>query len=149
MKLLFHSMTIVVLIGACSGQTDSGTQSGAGPAPSAGGSVPAIVGALRSAGLKVAAAGTLQQPFFTAAANVFTVEGNDLQLYEFGTAAEAERAAAQVAPDGGSIGTASIAWMAPPHFFRNDRVVAIYIGTSARVHAELQRLLGPQFAGRD
>lgn len=102
---------------------------------------------LRAAGLTVTDGGTIEQPFFTRQARVLRIGDDDLQLYEFATAAEAEQAAAQVAPGGGSIGTVSMHWMAPPHFFRKERLIAIYIGSNARTLAELERILGPQFAG--
>lgn len=107
-----------------------------------------LVDALRREGLTLQDAGSVEQPFYSVPAHVYQVEGRDLQVYEFASAAEAETAAAQVAPDGGSIGTHSMAWMAPPHFFRKDRLVVNYIGTSSNMLAALGRILGPQFAGR-
>lgn len=103
---------------------------------------------LRAAGLRVEEAGEIEQPFFTRRARVLRVNDDDLQLYEFATAAAAEAAAREVDPSGGSIGTVSMSWMAPPHFFRRGSLIAIYIGRDAETLAVLQRLLGPQFAGR-
>ena len=106
-----------------------------------------LVATLRSAGLSLEDAGMVEQPFFTVPAHVYTVEG-DLQIYEFRSAADAERAAAQVAPNGTSIGTSQVSWMAAPHFFRKDRLVVNYLGSSPKVLAELERNLGAQFAGQ-
>jgi hypothetical protein len=106
-----------------------------------------LVASLRSAGLSLEDAGMVEQPFFTVPAHVYTVEG-DLQIYEFRSAADAERAAAEVAPNGTSIGTSQVSWMAAPHFFRKDRLVVNYLGSSPNVLAELQRILGAQFAGQ-
>ena len=80
--------------------------------------------------------------------HVFSVEGGDLQLYEFASPADAANAAAQVSPDGGSIGTESMTWMAAPHFYRRGRVIAIYLGASAKVASALERIMGRAFAGR-
>ena len=144
MRLALHlAATTLLLLVDCSKRPD------ALPNASAESGTPAAVAdALRAAGLELKSAGTLQQPFFSVPAQVFTVDGSDLQIYAFGSASEAENAAKKVASDGGSIGTTAMAWMAPPHFFRQDRLVAIYIGSSAKTLAELQRILGPQFAGR-
>lgn len=121
-------------------------------APAADGAVPtsvaAITGSLRKAGLNVQSAGTLNQPFFPVAAQVFTVDGNDLQIYAFGDTAAAQNAAAQVSSDGGSVGATSVAWMAPPHFFRKENVIAISVGGTPKALDELQRIFGSQFAGR-
>ena len=110
-------------------------------------SASSLVENLRSADIHVSDAGMVTQPFFGVPAHVFTVDGGDLQTYEFATIAEADRAAGQVAPGGGSVGTAMMSWMAPPHFFRKDRLIVNYVGGEARVIAELTRLMGPQFAG--
>lgn len=115
---------------------------------STGQSVSAVVDALRAAGLSVKPAGTLNQPFWGAPAQVFTVDGDDVQMYDFGSDPEAEKAAAQVSAEGGSIGGSSVAWIAPPHFFRKGNLIAIHLGASARTEAELVRLFGAQFAGR-
>jgi hypothetical protein len=39
-------------------------------------------------------------------------------------------------------------WMAPPHFFRGNRLIVLYLGTDTGVITPLQSLLGPQFAGQ-
>lgn len=106
-----------------------------------------LVASLRGAGLTLEDAGMVEQPFFTVPAHVYTVEG-DLQIYEFRSAADAESAAAQVAPNGMTIGTSQVSWMAAPHFFRKDRLVVNYLGSSPKVLTELQRILGAQFAGQ-
>lgn len=138
-------LCVVLLVSACAGGTGDRA---AAAATTAGTNSASVVAALRDAGLEVRDAGTVEQPFFGVPAHVYVVDGRDLQLYEFAAADDAERAAAQVAPSGSPIGTSMVTWMAPPHFFRKDRLIANYIGTSERVLAELQRLFGPQFAGR-
>lgn len=50
-------------------------------------------------------------------------------------------------PDG-SVRMISYMWVAPPHFFRRERVLVLYAGTDPAVLALLTSLLGPQFAGR-
>lgn len=107
-----------------------------------------VADALRAAGLTVRDAGTVEQPFFSVPAHVLVVNDDDLQLYEFPTTADAEAAAAQVGPTGSTIGTSQMSWMAPPHFFRRDRTIANYLGSNATTLSELERLFGPQFAGR-
>jgi hypothetical protein len=108
----------------------------------------AVVDNLRNAGVVIEDAGIVEQPFFPVSAHVYRVDGDDLQVYEFATPAEAEAAAAQVSPNGGAIGTTMMHWMAPPHFFRKDRLIVNYLGNSPKVMGELQRLLGAQFAGQ-
>lgn len=111
-------------------------------------SASSVADALRAAGLTVEDGGTVEQPFFGVPARILIADGNDVQVYELGSAAAAEKAAADIAPNGGSIGTTMMSWMAPPHFFRRDRLIVNYLGSSARTLTALQNLLGPQFAGQ-
>jgi hypothetical protein len=140
---LQRTVVTVALLSACAGSptvTDGRAESpAASPAQS-------VVSALRAAGLTVEDAGFVEQPFFTGRAHVYGVEG-DVQVYEFASASAAQQAAAQVSPTGGSIGSQHMSWMAPPHFFRKENVVVIYLGSSPRVLAELQNLMGAEFAG--
>lgn len=117
------------------------------PTSTASSGAAALADSLRAAGLTVESAGTVEQPFFTVPARVYIVGGEDVQIYEFATAAEAERAAATVGATGSTIGTSSMSWMAPPHFFRKDNLIVNYLGSSEATLRELERLLGKQFAG--
>jgi hypothetical protein len=143
MRALQMTVVAVVLLSACAGTPP--VPGGRAEPPSAS-SVPSVAAALRAAGLTVEDAGIVEQPFFTGRAHVYVVEG-DVQVYEFASANAAQQAAAQVSPTGGSIGTQHMSWMAPPHFFRKENLVVIYLGSSAKVLAELQNLMGVEFAG--
>jgi len=103
---------------------------------------------LLSAGVSLTAAGTIEQPFWTKSARVFSTPDGDLQVYEFAGVSEAEAAARQVGSGGGTIGTSSMAWMAAPHFFRSGKVTVIYLGSSAETLRKLETVFGKQFAGR-
>lgn len=138
---LLPALLLLTTIGCAANPVADAAATSAPPATS-------LAADLRAAGLTVEDAGTVEQPFFGVPASVFRVDGNDVQVYEFDSAAAAEKAAADVAPNGGSIGTAMMSWMAPPHFFRKDRLIVNYLGTSEKTLAALRNLLGPQFAGR-
>jgi len=111
-----------------------------------------VIGKLRRRGLRMRPRGTLKQPFFAVRALRFENQGGDVQLWEFADAKRARVAAAGVDPTGSSIRRGSTAttveWMAPPHWFRLGRVVALYLGTDAPSLVALRAALGPQFAGR-
>ena len=104
--------------------------------------------ALRAAGATVRTGGTVQQPFLSVPGRILVVNGEDVQVFEYGDASAAQSEAARVSSDGGSVGTTLITWVAPPHFFRRDRVIALYVGSNASVLSALSSSLGPQFAGR-
>lgn len=116
-----------------------------------GSSVPAASGVsdrLRSAGLTMTDAGTIEQPFWTRRAHVWSTAAGDLQVYEFASDSEARAAATEVGADGGTIGTLSVAWMAAPHFYLRVNAIVIYLGSDVTTLQKLEGVLGKQFAGR-
>jgi major membrane immunogen (membrane-anchored lipoprotein) len=88
------------------------------------------------------------QDFFSVTGQVFKVNGEEVQLFEYNNQSEAEAAAAFVSPDGSSVGTSMPFWMAPPHFYKDGRIIVLYVGENAAVMEILDKVLGPQFAGK-
>jgi len=111
-------------------------------------SYPALVTRLRDAGATVSAAGAVRQPFFSVGGRMLEVNGEDVQTFEYPTTLAMELDARQVAPDGDAVGTAvHIGWVASPHFFKQGRLIVLYVGGDAGVQSLLAKALGPQFAG--
>ena len=107
-----------------------------------------LVDNLRQAGATVEPAGEVSQPFFAVAGNIIVVNGGDVQVFEYADAAAAEAEAALVSPDGSSVGTSMIGWVASPHFYKAGRLIVLYVGDSEAVTDVLESVLGQQFAGR-
>lgn len=107
-----------------------------------------LIAALRAAGATVEAGDEVEQPFFTTAGQIIKVNGQDLQVFVYDSAEAMEADAAQVAADGGSIGTSMVNWMAPPHFYKLGSILALYVGEDQAVIDLLEGIFGPQFAGR-
>ena len=55
--------------------------------------------------------------------------------------------AAKISPSGSPIGTSMPNWMRPPHFYRKDNLILIYLGDNPRVRSALEAQAGPQIAG--
>ena len=108
----------------------------------------ALVEALRTDGAEVGAGEALEQPFFSASAQVFKVNSEDIQVFEYDSAADMETEAALVAPDGGSVGTSMMSWMASPHFFKSGSLIVLYVGDNATLLELLTAALGQPFAGK-
>jgi hypothetical protein len=104
---------------------------------------------LRAAGATVDPAGSVSQPFFAPQGQVLTVNGEDIQAFEFASAEEADTVAETVSADGSSIGTSMVGWIAPPHFYKAGRLIVIYVGSDRDVINALQEAMGSQFAGRE
>jgi hypothetical protein len=107
-----------------------------------------LIDNLRASGATVEPVGEVEQAFFSVTGHVITVNGNDVQVFEYADAEAAEADAALVAPDGGSVGTTMVTWVATPHFYRTGKLIVLYVGDDSGVTAVLESALGPQFAGR-
>jgi hypothetical protein len=106
-----------------------------------------LLAAFEAAGATVESTGSIEQPFFLASGQSFAVNGGMIQVFPYPSAEAAEVEAARVAPDGSSVGTSMISWMEAPHFFRQDRLIVLYVGDDPDVLTMLESVLGPQFAG--
>lgn len=114
---------------------------------------------LRAQGLTVDIVSDVEQPFLRGRGTLLRVTGGgvkepaDIQSYNYDDTElgsdgiqAVEEDVAQIGPDGNPQ-TTMITWVAPPHFFRAERVIVLYVGTDPAVLQVLTDALGPQFAG--
>ena len=78
---------------------------------------------------------------------MLTVNGEEVQVFEFASSEDADTVAETVSADGSSVGTSMIGWVAPPHFYRAGKLIVIYVGSDSDVIHTLQEVMGSQFAG--
>lgn len=118
--------------------------------------------ALTDAGLSVAIEDDRAKPSFwyNADYDLLRVEDQPLQAFSFATEEEAQAAEESVSDDGFKIaegmsqGLLELKWSAPPHFFRKDELVVIYVdelartdtAKSAEILSVLRSELGEEFA---
>lgn len=107
-----------------------------------------LVDHLRTAGATVVPTGTVTQPFLAVTGQVITVNGEQVQVYEYTNDDDASAEASRISPDGGTVGNAMVDWIAPPHFYKRSKLLVLYVGTNTPVMRLLETTLGPQFAGR-
>ena len=107
-----------------------------------------LVETLRRSAAVVETDTTVSQPFFSVPARLIRLEGEDVQVFEYGDGAVAKAEAQRVSPDGMRIGSYSALWLASPHFYARDRVIALYLGDTAAIINALRGAIAPQFAGR-
>lgn len=108
----------------------------------------ALIEAFRGAGAEVEVGDKIDQLFFSVEGQIIRLNGEDVQVFEYETAEIMESDSAQVAPDGGSIGTSMVTWVASPHFYRAGRIIVLYVGDNQSTIELLEGVLGAQFAGR-
>lgn len=107
-----------------------------------------LVDSLRANGAKVEVAGEVSQPFFSVKGKSLTVNGRDIQVFEYSDVGTAQGQASLVSADGSEVGRNKIGWVAPPHFYKADRIIVLYLGDSPEVIKALEAVLGKQFAGK-
>lgn len=103
---------------------------------------------LRALGAHVEPNGELDQPFFSAKGKAITVDGEDVQVFQYDDSATADAEAALVSPDGNSVGTSKPHWISSPHFFKQRKLLVLYVGDNGAVLKLLEAALGRPFAGK-
>ncbi len=140
--LYFSSLIILALLVSCESQEGSPT--------SKEGIVTdydILVESLQDAGATVEPIGTVNQPFFTLQGQVIAIDGQDVQSFEYDTVADADTEADLVSPDGSSVGTSMMTWIATPHFYKSGTLIVLYVGDLSDTITILEGALGLQFAG--
>lgn len=167
MKRLYMVLLTVPLLAGCQVQVtggkpvpsptpSSGPSATARPSPSASSGhsghqvsdEQSLIDHLRSQGARIERGEDVQQPFLKEEGRLYTVNGQSIQVYEYDSAAALEADASQISPDGGSTKTTMISWLDDPHFFKQGRVLVLYIGKNQSLLDLLKGALGAQFAGR-
>lgn len=141
---------LAIFVSACGSQSAMPTAEIA-PIVSHGGPVEdyvSLIDSLRGAGAIVEPGDQVEQAFFTVKGQIIKVKGTDVQVFEYENAEAMEADAAQVTPDGGSIGTSMVMWVEAPHFYKAGRILVLYVGEDQVVLDLLEGALGVQFAGR-
>ena len=117
------------------------------PAETRGG-VETLMDSLRP-GATVELVGEVSQPFFSAPGLLINVDGESVQVFEYGDAASAGAEAGLISPDGYEISNPPtlIGWISTPHFYNRAMLIVLYVGDSPVVLKALEAVLGPQFAG--
>ena len=107
-----------------------------------------LISELRAAGANVEVVGEVDQPFLSVSGTMIKLQGEDVQVFQYSSAAEMEGQAAPISRDGTAVGTRKIHWIGSPHFFKQGRVLVLYVGTNQKVEKTLEAVLGQQFAGQ-
>ena len=109
---------------------------------------PSLVKRLRASGAGATAVGDVEQPFFSIKGVMLKVHGEDVQVFQYANAAAADTEAAPISRDGLAVGTRKIFWIGPPHFYKQGRLLVLYVGNDDKVLKALDSMLGRQFAGQ-
>ena len=105
-----------------------------------------LVEMLRESGAAVELVGGISQPFLSVDGQVITIEGMEVQVFEYPDAEAANVDAALISPDASSVGTSMVTWLASPHFYAKDRLIALYVGDDEAVIESLNGVMGQPVA---
>lgn len=151
MKYILFVVTLSMLLSACQPASQTTAEGDQTPAASSKDALTTsdLMDALASAGATVGEEDEIEQPFFSVPGHVISVNGESVQVFEYADISQADAEAAQVSPNGSSIGTTMATWIGPPHFYRAERLIVLYVGEDQSVMDLLETILGPQFAGAE
>lgn len=103
---------------------------------------------LRAAGVSVEPEGEVDQPFFSVKGMVIKLYGEHVQVFQYSGATETDAQAALVSRDGSTVGTTKLHWIGPPHFYKKEKLLVLYLGDNDKVIKALEAVFGRQFAGK-
>jgi hypothetical protein len=110
-----------------------------------------LIDNLRKAGAVVEPRGEVSPDFLSGKRSVMSLNGSNVQVWEYEDEAAADVEAAFISTDGFSVRTDTkitlAEWIAPPHFYKAGKLIVLYVGESEAITVVLERVLGPQFAG--
>ena len=76
-----------------------------------------------------------------------SVDGYEVQVFEYANEEDALGVAGTISSDGSSIGNATFSFDQAPHVFVSGSLIVLYVGEEDSVIETLQVVLGPQIAG--
>lgn len=121
----------------------------AGPTgPSGTATVDQFVQTLQDRGLTVRREGTIvpnDNRFFTVGAQQLVIDGSRVSAFEYPSVKAAASEAALVTPDGQPNPVARFSWVSTPRFYRQERIIVLYVGCSADLIRTLDDVLAAPF----
>ena len=146
--MLLGSLLAACAPGAISGATPTATRSTiAAPTPCCGADYAALVEAFKAKGRAAEPGEEIFDPVFSVKERFLNLPRARVQVMEYQTEADAQAEAAKISPDGFQVGNSIVDWVDPPHLYRVNRLIVLYVGRDETTLDLLPRVLGRQFAG--
>ena len=109
-----------------------------------------LMAKLQAEGAQVTLAGKITHPFLAVPGRIITVNDQEVETFQYANAQALAADTANIGPDGciGTVGGGMLdAWTAPPHLYKSEGLLVIYLGSAAKILQLLTGALGKQFAG--
>lgn len=112
---------------------------------------PDVAAELAARGFDVRTAGTEARGYMSVPADLIEADGQTIELFTYASPGAATRETERIGPDGGTFYDGNrvtyIEWVAPPRFYRRNRVIVLYVGDHSPLVDALREVLGAPFAG--
>ncbi|HEU4785165.1 MAG TPA: hypothetical protein VFS83_17640 [Ktedonobacterales bacterium] len=145
-RALRHLMLAMLAAGFAVVFVACGASTGAGSVHD----VASLADHLRAQGAQIEMGSTIKHPFLAIPGQIMTVNGQDIEVFQYANAQALANDTRTIDPDGciGTVGGSMLdPWTAPPHFFKSQGVMIIYLGSDAKMLQLLTNVMGKQFAG--
>ncbi len=145
--LLTSAMPVLaILLAACAAPAEESQPSPITPGGAAPQGTLALAEELGAAGAEVEFGDRIRQDFLEPEGQILVVNGADVQVFEWPDAAQAAEAAATISGDGSTVGTTMITWVDIPHFYLENTLIALYVGSDPGIESLLAAALGEPIA---
>ena len=107
-----------------------------------------LVQALQERGLSVKVEGSISPTvnrFFSVPAQQVVIDGSRVSAFEYPSVKAATAEAATVSPDGQPNPVARFSWVGTPHFYRQDRVIVLYVVCASDLIRTLEDVMASPF----
>lgn len=104
--------------------------------------VTGFLDALRNAGATVQSSGQIQQPYFPVVGQVISVNGVDIQVFEFSDQAARKQASDTISQTAETIGPNVPTWVDRPNFWAQGNLIVLYVGHDPAIIDTLNGVLG-------
>ena len=98
-------------------------------------------------GAAISKVGPLNISLFSVPGTVYTLEGEQIILFQYDSLSNAARDAALISGNGSIINGKEYAWQATPHFYLSGQLMVLYLGSTERSLALLSYVVGQPFTG--
>lgn len=75
------------------------------------------------------------------------INGEHIQIYNYKDKDEVKKDMDTISKDGNMVGNVIYEWVLPPHLYKNQNLIVLYNGDNKKLRANIEKILGMQFAG--
>ncbi|MDF2880329.1 MAG: putative cell wall binding repeat protein [Clostridiaceae bacterium] len=85
--------------------------------------------------------------FLSVNPSIIKIGKENISIYEYKNNWLMEKEASKIKGDGSQIGNAIVDWIAPPRFYKKDKIITIYVGSNMEIINALNQFFSNSFAG--